>query len=149
MANGDFFSTPPPPPPKDLLRTAYLGSRSDHSLATSPTSVSRSLAHSITPSVVPSIQRAESEDPESFHVRATYAQLDVLGVPLDGVSDGIERTRARLGASLDDLGQARDASPARELDVAEAKVLSSLDRYGFFRVDTHDRLVQVDASTLR
>ncbi|KZV94848.1 RabGAP/TBC [Exidia glandulosa HHB12029] len=98
-----------------------------------------------------SIRRAESEDPDSFHVRATYAQLEVSGVPRDGIDDGIERTRARLGVSLDDVRNSSGVQQDRggELDEKELAVLGSLDRYGFYRVDTaHDRLVRVPAAAL-
>jgi len=43
-----------------------------------------------TPSLVPSV----GEEPDSFHVRSTYAQLEVSGVKGDGYEEGVERTRA-------------------------------------------------------
>lgn len=129
-------------------------------------------AHS-TPSLVPSL----GEDLDAFHVRNTYAQLEVSGVKGDGYEEGVERTRAArtrvasanvspnpsvgdTGGSAEDgaspgFGKATrrtksqvlaDAAVAdenekkRELDPKEIQILSSLDRYGFFTVPSHDRL---------
>lgn len=138
----------PPPVPKHLPQGAYLSpaTLSHASIATSPTSVSH---RSPSGSLSLSIRRAEAEDQDSFHVRATYAQLDVSGVPRDGVDDGIERTRARLGVSLDDVRNSSDfQTRGGDLDDKELAVLGSLDRYGFYRVDNHDRLVRVPAAAL-
>jgi hypothetical protein len=41
-------------------------------------------------SLVPSV----GEDLDAFHVRNTYAQLEVSGVKGDGYEEGVERTRA-------------------------------------------------------
>ncbi|KAI0271485.1 rab-GTPase-TBC domain-containing protein [Gloeopeniophorella convolvens] len=100
---------------------------------------------SITPSV--------GEDPDSFHVRSTYAQLDVLGVKGDGIEEGVERTRARIGTSRESELMATNAigdeeEKRRDLSPQEIQVLSSLDRYGFFSAPSHDRLVLVPSAAL-
>ena len=80
-------------------------------------------------SLVPS----EGEDPDSFHVRSTYAQLDLCGVKGDGIEEGVERTRARVGGSRASELKAEEAlgdgtEKTRELTSEEVKVLGSLDR---------------------
>jgi USP6 N-terminal-like protein len=94
--------------------------------STSPRLVSRKRSDfSITPSA--------GEDPDSFHVRSTYAQLDILGVKGDGIEDGVERTRARVGNSPEGELKAAGASGdeyerRRDLTPAELQMLASLDR---------------------
>jgi len=101
-----------------------------------------------------SLKRADSEDPDAFHVRATYATLEVSGVPGDGVDEGVERTRARLGVSLDDLAQSKNSldqpRPGRSGDLKEneERLINSLDRYGFFQADSSDRVVRMPKSAL-
>jgi hypothetical protein len=114
-----------------------------------PSSPSRRLAPAdrSTQSLVPS----EGEDTDSFFVRSTYAQLDVSGVKGDGVVEGIERTRARVGPSRSSEFMAEQAlgdgtERSQELTAAEQRVLQSLDRYGFFNVISHDRLVGLPAT---
>ncbi|KAF6754202.1 rab-GTPase-TBC domain-containing protein, partial [Ephemerocybe angulata] len=96
-----------------------------------------------TPSLVPSL----GEDLDAFHVRNTYAQLEVSGVKGDGYEEGVERTRAartRVASAnsqvLADAAVADENEKKRELDPKEIQILSSLDRYGFFTVPSHDRL---------
>ncbi|KAH7096129.1 rab-GTPase-TBC domain-containing protein [Auriculariales sp. MPI-PUGE-AT-0066] len=143
----------PPPIPQQLPQASYLSpaNGSKVSIATSPTSVSH---RSPTGSLSLSVRRADSEDPDSFHVRATYAALEASGVPGDGVDEGIERTRARIGASLDQLSQSKQsvdmARPARsgDLDEKESQLISTLDRYGFFQSEAGDRLVRMPKAAL-
>jgi hypothetical protein len=83
-----------------------------------------------------SVSRSESEEPDSFHVRSTYAHLDMFGVKGDGYEDGVERTRARIGASRASQLNAEQAlcdgtEKTRDLDPKELETLSSLDRYVF------------------
>lgn len=80
-------------------------------------------------SLVPS----EGEDMDAFHVRNTYAQLDMSGVKGDGYEEGVERTRARIGASRASqlcaeaaLGDGTEKS--KELDEQEIQTLANVDR---------------------
>jgi hypothetical protein len=80
-------------------------------------------------SLVPS----EGEEPDSFYVRSTYAQLDVYGVKGDGVEEGVERTRARVGNTRSSQLQAASAvadstEKTRDLTPLEIQTLRSLDR---------------------
>ena len=80
-----------------------------------------------------SITPSAGEDPDSFHVRSTYAQLDVFGVKGDGIDEGVERTRARVGGSRESELQAMNAigdedEKRRDLSPQEVQMLSSLDR---------------------
>ncbi|KAL0580597.1 hypothetical protein V5O48_001422 [Marasmius crinis-equi] len=93
-------------------------------------------------SLVPS----EGEDMDAFHVRNTYAQLDISGVKGDGWEDGVERTRARVGASrasqLNAAAALGDGTEKQgDLDERELMALASVDRYGFFSTPSHDRLI--------
>jgi USP6 N-terminal-like protein len=81
-----------------------------------------------------SLEPSEGEPEESFHVRSTYAQLDMSGVKGDGIEEGVERTRARIGrnraseiraeAAIDDGSEKK-----RDLTQQEVELLASLDRY--------------------
>lgn len=80
-----------------------------------------------------SIAPSEGEDPDSWHVRSTYAHLDLLGVKGDGYVEGVERTRARLGQSraseiMGEGALGTDADKKRELSPQEVEMLASLDR---------------------
>ena len=75
----------------------------------------------------------EGEDEDAFHVRRTYAELEVFGVKEDGYGDGVERTRARVGSNresgiraLEALGDMADKK--RDLTPREIEILESLDR---------------------
>ncbi|KAG7452111.1 RabGAP/TBC [Guyanagaster necrorhizus] len=90
---------------------------------------------------------------DAFHVRNTYAQLDMLGVKGDGYDEGVERTRARIGASRASqlcaeaaLGDGTEKS--KELDEQEIQTLANVDRYGFFNVPSHDRLILLPTAPL-
>ncbi|KAF8433496.1 rab-GTPase-TBC domain-containing protein [Boletus edulis BED1] len=104
------------------------------------------------PSSKTSLVPSEGEDLDSFHVRSTYAQLDTTGVKGDGYEDGVERTRARQHTRASQLrADATLGSPAeksRDLRAEEVNVLASLDRYGFFTIVSHDRLVRLPAPPL-
>lgn len=80
-------------------------------------------------SLVPS----EGEDNDSFHVRNTYAQLEVSGVKGDGYEEGIERTRARIGTSRQSQMDAEEAvgngkEKMRDLHPKEIQFLANVDR---------------------
>ncbi|KAF7792560.1 hypothetical protein EIP86_003601 [Pleurotus ostreatoroseus] len=101
-------------------------------------------------SLVPS----DGEDPDSFHVRSTYAQLDVVGVKGDGIEEGVERTRARVGGSRASELRAEEAladetEKTRDLTPDEVRLLGSLDRYGFYVIPSHERLILLPAAPLQ
>jgi hypothetical protein len=121
------------------------GPPSDHASLTSPSSrlISRPASQTTGTSTSPrlltrkrsdlSITPSAGEDPDSFHVRSTYAQLDVFGVKGDGIDEGVERTRARVGGSRESELQAMNAigdedEKRRDLSPQEVQMLASLDR---------------------
>lgn len=106
--------------PKSPLHSSHKGSP----VADSPASKS---------SLVPS----EGEDDDAFHVRNTYAELEMTGVKGDGYEEGVERTRARLGGSRASELLAEGAlddgtEKTRELSPKELETLASLDRSVLF-----------------
>lgn len=85
------------------------------------------------PSSKISLVPSEGEDLNAFHVRNTYAQLEMSGVKGDGYEEGVERTRARIGASrssqLNALAALGDGTEkTRELEAKEIETLASVDR---------------------
>ncbi|KAH9486452.1 TBC domain-containing protein [Psilocybe cubensis] len=105
------------------------------------------------PSSKVSLVPSEGEDLDGFHVRNTYAQLEASGVRGDGYEEGVERTRARIGTSRTSQLQAEAAladgdEKKRPLDDKEIQLLRSVDRYGFFSVTSHDRLILLNATPL-
>ncbi|KAJ7431748.1 rab-GTPase-TBC domain-containing protein, partial [Mycena galericulata] len=93
------------------------------------------------------------EDLDGFHVRNTYAQLEMSGVKGDGYEEGVERTRARIGASRasqlfaeNAVGDGTEKSQA--LNPKEIQTLIAVDRYGFFSTPSHDRLVLLPSAPL-
>ena len=67
---------------------------------------------------------------DAFHVRNTYAQLEASGVKGDGYEEGVERTRARIGAnqSLADSAIGDGNEKSKELDPMEIQTLANVDR---------------------
>lgn len=70
---------------------------------------------------------------DAFHVRNTYAQLEMSGVKGDGWEEGVERTRARVGASRAsqlnaDAALGDGQEKVRDLSKKEIQTLASLDR---------------------
>jgi hypothetical protein len=120
------------------------GPPSEHTSLTSPSSrLSRPASQTTGTSTSPrllskkrsdlSITPSAGEDPDSFHVRSTYAQLDIFGVKGDGIDEGVERTRARVGGSRESELQAMnaigdEAEKRRDLSPQEVQMLESLDR---------------------
>lgn len=121
------------------------GPPSEHASLTSPSSrlISRPASQTTGTSTSPrllsrkrsdlSITPSAGEDPDSFHVRSTYAQLDILGVKGDGIDEGVERTRARVGGSRESELKAMNAvgdedEKRRDLSPQEVQMLASLDR---------------------
>ncbi|KAJ7204407.1 rab-GTPase-TBC domain-containing protein [Mycena pura] len=101
-------------------------------------------------SLVPS----EGEDLDGFYVRNTYAQLEMSGVKGDGYEEGVERTRARRGPSrasqfLADAALGDGTEKSQELNPREIETLASADRYGFFTVPSHDRLVLLPSAAFQ
>lgn len=109
-------------PPQRLHATLQVNVDFPHSHSSTSTS---------TPPSSPAPPRAPGEDADSYHVRATYATLDVSGVRGDGYEDGEELTRARLGSnrSLVPLPPSPGpAQPGEELTTAEKEILNHADR---------------------
>jgi USP6 N-terminal-like protein len=159
---------PPTPPPKSPPDPSRL--RPSHTLPLSKPK------HPLTPplsslSSKTSLVPSEGEDPDAFHVRNTYAQLDVRGVKGDGYEEGVERTRARIGDSVKSQMDAEKAlgdgtEKMQTLSTQELDFLATVDRcvvplsdcssylkeicsYGFFDIATHDRLVLLPSSPLQ
>ncbi|ESK97713.1 gtpase activating protein [Moniliophthora roreri MCA 2997] len=110
-------------------------------------------AYMSSPESKTSLVPSEGEDMDAFHVRSTYAQLDVSGVKGDGYEDGVERTRARVGGSrasqLNALAAIGDGTEKKgDLDERELAALASVDRYGFFSTPSHDRLILLSSAPL-
>ncbi|KAG1868261.1 rab-GTPase-TBC domain-containing protein [Suillus subalutaceus] len=136
--------TPPQP-------TSSLIPPSSQTPSSSPTTKQPSKLSS--PSSKTSLAPSEGEDLDAFHVRSTYAHLDAIGVRGDGYEEGVERTRARIRASRGselraEAALAGPSEKSRDLEAEELNVLSSLDRYGFFIVPSHDRLVLLPSGPL-
>jgi hypothetical protein len=71
----------------------------------------------------------------------------------DGIEEGVERTRARVGGSRESELKAANAigddyEKRRDLNPQELQILASLDRYGFFSAPSHDRLVLLPTTAL-
>lgn len=118
-----LLQVPPTTPPKN-----------EHGRRTIKTSTPESKYSSIT--------RSEGEDADSFHVRSTYAQLDLHGVKGDGYDEGVERTRARVGGSRASELRAIEAladehEKSRDLTPQEIETLAGLDRYVLFYFILH------------
>lgn len=94
-------------------------------------------------------EKIADEDADGRFVRNTYALLDQKGVQGDGFVEGIERTRAKASiSSRQSLMQNGPSDRANELSQDERNILQSLDRYGFFVVPSHDRLVSLPKDKL-
>lgn len=141
-------SVPAPPQPSSSL-SAPVSSQ------TPPSSPATKLHSKLSsPSSKTSLVPSEGEDLDSFHVRSIYAQLHATGVRGDGFEEGVERTRARnrVSRASELRAEAAVGCPSeklRDLPPEEMLVLSSLDRYGFFAVTTHDRLVLLPSAPLQ
>lgn len=121
-------NTPSPTPPRQLSPSPAL--------LTPKTSMKSHGKHPApvgSPSSKVSLVPSEGEDLDGFHVRNTYAQLEVSGVKGDGYEEGVERTRARIGTSRTSQLQAEAAlgdgdEKKRSLEEKEIKLLRSVDR---------------------
>ncbi|KAG1771237.1 RabGAP/TBC [Suillus occidentalis] len=121
--------TPPQP-------TSSLIPPSSQTPSSSPTT--KQLSKLSSPSSKTSLVPSEGEDPGRVP-RAEH--------------EGVERTRARIRASRGselraEAALAGPSEKSRELEAEELNVLSSLDRYGFFIVPSHDRLVLLPSGPL-
>ncbi|BEJ12645.1 hypothetical protein CspHIS471_0211050 [Cutaneotrichosporon sp. HIS471] len=90
------------------------------------------------------------EETDAFHVRSTYARLEIEGVYGDGWDEGVERTRGGIGAG----SRVTTTWAASSLMTdQELKFLKSLDRYGFVDANTktrsEHRLVRVPAARFK
>lgn len=150
--------SPPSPPPPLIQTSASRRSMNSHKDLPVPPAGS-----DITSNDRPSTTKGpeDDEEPESYFVRNTYAQLDVTGVKGDGYEDGVERTRAKLGhdrrsVQLAAVNNAKDPVLS-DIPEKELTVLSNVDRlvfpssplcssltslrYGFFSEPSHERVV--------
>lgn len=114
------------PPPR--MRTPELLSPPKISLASPPR-----LPSINSPASKVSLVPSDGEDGDAFHVRNTYAELEMTGVKGDGYEDGVERTRARAsGSRASELREAAalddGTEKTRELSPKEIQTLASLDR---------------------
>ncbi|KAI5118255.1 hypothetical protein M0805_008189 [Coniferiporia weirii] len=162
---------PPSPSPPPLQNPAFRLSNSHKGLPPRPTTspaIPSSISHAKRKSIMSSTPPArpatssgpvcgsatpvEGEEPEAYFVRNTYAQLDATGVKGDGYEEGIERTRAKLGhdrrsVQLAVMNDAKEAANG-EIPQKELEILSKVDRYGFFVIPSHDRLVLLPSAFL-
>ena len=125
----DARTTPPTTPPPNSVRQAASP------LLLSPQNsvrlpAGRVLSNASSPSSKISLVPSEGEDMDSFHVRNTYAVLEVSGVKGDGYEEGVERTRARLGSNRQSQSPAEISAGGKpkDLDPREIEVLASVDR---------------------
>jgi hypothetical protein len=100
---------------------------------TPPLPLKHPIAISGSPASKTSLVPSEGEDSDAFHVRNTYAQLETSGVKGDGFEEGVERTRARLGASRSSQLNAEAAiddgtEKTRDLHPREIETLRTVDR---------------------
>ncbi|KAF9445280.1 RabGAP/TBC [Macrolepiota fuliginosa MF-IS2] len=142
--------TPPSTPPPHSLRQASPFLLSPQASLRSPRNAQSNVS---SPSSKVSLAPSEGEDMDGFHVRHTYAVLEVSGVKGDGYEEGVERTRARIGNSRQsqlnaDAAIGDGSEKFRDLDPKEIQLLASVDRYGFFSIPSHDRLILLNAAPL-
>lgn len=115
-------STPPPNSVQQLTPSVLLSPQNSARLSTGRLQSSPSSKLSLVPS--------EGEDFDSFHVRSTYAILEVSGVRGDGYEEGIERTRARLGSNRHSQLTAEISAreKTKSLNPKEFELLGAVDR---------------------
>lgn len=141
-----------PIPSTSLSPHASLSSQPPQPFLTPPSSPRRPSPNS-SPSSKHSVLPSEGEDPDAFHVRSTYAQLDVCGVKGDGIEEGVERTRARVGGNRASELRALEAladgqEKMRDLTPQELELLASLDRSVQAVIRTlHSRVPVTDLDT--
>ncbi|WVN90220.1 uncharacterized protein L203_105456 [Cryptococcus depauperatus CBS 7841] len=91
------------------------------------------------------------EDEESFHIRSTYARLDIEGVHGDGWDQGVERTRGGPPTTGKRI-TVHAATKMRDIGEHERRFLAGLDRYGFVdephRDRSESRLASIPSSAL-
>ncbi|KAJ6623042.1 rab-GTPase-TBC domain-containing protein [Mycena sp. CBHHK59/15] len=150
-----LLALPPLPPSAQSTPPQTPRPLSPVCLATKVPSPSLPLKHPAynSPASKTSLVPSEGEDLDGFHVRNTYAQLEMSGVKGDGYEEGVERTRARIGDSRASQLFAESAvgdgtEKSQELDPKEIRTLVAVDRYGFFSTPTHDRLVLLPSPPL-
>ncbi|THH23130.1 hypothetical protein EUX98_g8047 [Antrodiella citrinella] len=148
-------SLPGPSTPTPPIRTSTQSPQPHLQIPNTPPSSppSKRKVLSQSPDSKKSLTPSDGEDPDSFHVRNTYAILESYGVRGDGYEEGVERTRARVGPSrasemMADAALADETEKTRDLTPKELELLGSLDRYGFFVTPSHDRLLLVPAAPL-
>ncbi|KAF9820059.1 hypothetical protein IEO21_01721 [Rhodonia placenta] len=152
-----LLTSPPVIPPSESTSTSHDPQSSSQSqlqpVLTPPSSPPRVSSVVGSPPSVLSLAPSPDEDPDGFHVRSTYAQLEMCGVRGDGIEEGVERTRARVGGSRASELRAQEAlgdgyEKTRDLTPQELSMLSSLDRYGFYVMPSHDRIIMLPVGPL-
>lgn len=118
-------STPPPNSVQQLTPSVLLSPQDSTRL-----SIGRLQSNSSSPSSKLSLVPSEGEDFDSFHVRSTYAILEVSGVKGDGYEEGVERTRARLGSNRHSQLTAEISAreKTKSLNPKEFELLATVDR---------------------
>lgn len=118
-------STPPPNSVQQLTPSVLLSPQNSTRL-----SIGRLQSNSSSPSSKLSLVPSEGEDFDSFHVRSTYAILEVSGVKGDGYEEGVERTRARLGSNRHSQLTAEISAreKTKSLNPKEFELLAAVDR---------------------
>ena len=131
-SSDQFFLSPQTPDPSSSKPLSRVSSPRVSAVLSPPSPRESTLPPSQHPSQVVLIPH-EGEDEDAFHVRRTYAELELLGVKEDGYAEGVERTRARVGSNrqseiraLEALGDV--AEKRRDLTPQEIEILASLDR---------------------
>ncbi|CAH7669700.1 rab-GTPase-TBC domain-domain-containing protein [Phakopsora pachyrhizi] len=131
--------------------------KSDHSISSNHHLTSRS---SSTPNPSDTNHQPINQHPSidhhsAQHIRNVYAHLDRVGVPGDGFSEGVERTREhrRLSNQLNSNDLSVNSSnhngghSDENLNDSELSILRAADRYGFFRSAPTERVISLDPST--
>jgi len=122
-------ATPPSTPPPNLVQqptsSVLLSPQNSVGLSTR-----RLQSNASSPSSKISLVPSEGEDFDSFHVRSTYAILEVSGVRGDGYEEGVERTRARLGSNRYSqlTAEISGREKARSFNPKEFELLATVDR---------------------
>ena len=131
-SSDQVFLSPTTPDPSSSKPISRVSSPRVSAVLSPPSLRGSALSSSAHPSQVV-ITPHEGEDEDAFHVRRTYAELEVVGVKEDGISEGVERTRARIGSNRESEIRALDAlgdiaEKKRDLTPREIEILASLDR---------------------
>lgn len=90
-------------------------------------------------------QSAQIDLASAQHVHQVYTYLDKVGVPGDGFSEGIERTREHRRLSA--LASLAQSNRVKSLSDQEIQILQIADRYGFFKPLRSERILYLPADS--